>query len=223
MVRLLSVAAPAAVRTCTAAGGSCRDQVAGADIPAAPTSRGGSFRVRPRPGDEVCAGARVALTPDMGHAMGYAAIKQSADAHDASIELVPEIMVPAQFDDLRRSGVVTCGEHRLMLAVLEDAVHLYQIGRARGDTRARRVLGETERWFASEETTSPFSFVTICQVFGLDPDYLRAGLRRWRARREVDRPTSGAMPLRIRHVSGSRHRVTMPRRLRGSDADGWDQ
>ena len=154
--------------------------------------------------------------------MAYAAIKQSADAHDASIELVPEIMLPAQFDDLRRSGVVTRGEHRLMLAVLEDAVHLYQIGCARGDTRARRVLDETERWFASEETTSPFSFVTICQVFGLDADYLRAGLRRWRAR-EVDRPTSGPMPLRIRHVSGSRHRVTIRHRVRALRADAWNQ
>jgi len=159
----------------------------------------------------------------MSHWTSCAAIKQSADAHDASIELVPEIMLPAQFDDLRRSGVVTCGEHRLMLAVLEDAVHLYQIGCARGDTKARRVLDETEQWFASEETTSPFSFVTICQVFGLDSDYLRAGLRRWRERREAERPTSGAMPLRIRRVSGSRHRVTMPRRVRGSHADGWDQ
>jgi hypothetical protein len=164
----------------------------------------------------------VALTQDMNHRTSYAAIKQSAYADDVSIELVPEIMLPAQFDDLRQSGVVTCGEHRLMLAVLEDAVHLYQVGDRR-DTRARRVLDETEQWFASEETTSPFSFVTICQVFGLDSDYLRAGLCRWRARRELDGPTSAAMPLRIRRVSGSRHRVTMRRRVRGSHADGWDQ
>jgi hypothetical protein len=144
----------------------------------------------------------------MKPATSYAPIEH--EDHYGPIELVPEIMVPAQFDDLRRSAVATRPEHRLMLAVLEDAVHLYQIG-GRGDARTRRLYAETERWFASTDTSWPFSFVVICQVLGLDPEYVRSGLRRWRVAREAHRTTPRPLPVRIRHTSGSRHRVTMAR------------
>jgi len=145
----------------------------------------------------------------MKHAAAFAPIEY--EAHHGATELVPEIMLPAQFDDLRRSGFVTCPEHRLMLAVLEDAVHLYQVG-ARGDARTRRLHAETERWFAATDTSWPFSFVVICQALGLDPEYIRSGLRRWRVVREAHRATPYPLPVRMRRVSGSRHRVTMARR-----------
>jgi hypothetical protein len=156
----------------------------------------------------------------MKQATSFAAIEH--EDHGGPIDLVPEIMVPAQFDDLRRSGVVTRPEHRLMLAVLEDAVHVYQIGGS-GGARTRRLYAETEQWFASTDTSWPFSFVRICQVLGLDPDYVRAGLRRWRVGREADPTTSRPPPMRLRRVSGSRHRVTLKRRVRGSQAGAADQ
>jgi hypothetical protein len=116
-------------------------------------------------------------------------------------------MLPVQFDDLRRKSAARPPEHRLMLAVIEDAVHLHQLGA--GDVGDRRLFRETEEWFASEETASPFAFVTICEVFGLDPDWIRAGLRRWRACRAADAARgSRVTPFRTRRVSGSRHQVT---------------
>ena len=131
---------------------------------------------------------------------------------DVGLDLVPEIVLPSQFDDLRRNAEGRPPEHRLMLAVLEDAVYSYQQGVKSRATRDRRLFNETEEWFESEETTSPFSFVTICQVFGLDPDYLRAGLRRWRAGCESEvQAGSRTIPFRIRRVSGSRHRVGLKR------------
>lgn len=135
-------------------------------------------------------------------------------------DLVPEIMLPSQFDDLRRRVPAPTPEHRLMLAVLEDAVHTYQVGCDAQGVRGRTLFLETEAWFVSDDTPSPFSFVTICQAFGLDPDYLRAGLRRWRTRREADgRRSSRAIPIRIRRVSGSRHQVTVRRRASGGSRD----
>jgi len=128
-----------------------------------------------------------------------------------SVEIEPEIVLPVQFDEFRRNGAARPPEHMLLLAVLEDAVHTYQVCADARSTRRQRLLRETEDWFASEETTSPFSFVTICQVWSLDPDYVRKGLRRWRARRLTGSPV---MPFRIRHVSGSRHQVTMSRAAR---------
>ena len=144
-----------------------------------------------------------------------------AHDHDGPIDLVPEIMLPAQFADLRRSGVVRCPERRLMLAVLEDAVHLYQVGVAGGGS-ARRLYGESERWLTSDDTSSPFSFIRICEALGLEAEYVRSGLRRWRIRRESD-PT-GLLPMpRQRHVSGSRHRLTMRRTHHGPRAGAADQ
>jgi hypothetical protein len=123
---------------------------------------------------------------------------------------VPEIILPVQFEELRRSGAGRPPEHGLMFAVLEDAVRCYQAAR---DVRNQRLLRETEAWFASEAADSPFSFVTICQVLGFDPTYLRDGLRRWRTRRRMLEPRSRAFC--IRRVAGSRHRVTTDRRKPG--------
>jgi len=122
-------------------------------------------------------------------------------------ELVPEIVLPAQLDDLRKGHLLP--EHRLMLAVLEDAVHCYQVSCACDDPAPARLFRETAEWFASDETTSPFCFLTICQAFGIDPDYLRAGLRRWSERhRKNDRRGARTVPLRrIRRVAGLRVRV----------------
>ncbi len=124
-----------------------------------------------------------------------------------AVAIEPEVVLPVQFAELRRNGEARPPEHRLMLAVLEDAVHTYQLG-CRADGAARRPFQETERWFTSDDTAWPFSFVTICQVWGLDPDYVRAGLARWRTGRD-----SRATPIRLRRVSGSRHQVTT-RRMR---------
>ena len=72
-------------------------------------------------------------------------------------------------------------ERRLLAAVLEDAVRTFQkLSRAR-DFRGRRLFREVEEWFASEYGDSPFAFVRICEVLGLDGAWLRAGLARWRA------------------------------------------
>ena len=130
---------------------------------------------------------------------------------DTIIELVTERILPSQFDDLRRNTDAIAPEGRLMLAVLEDAVYVYQRSSRLRDARSRRLFRETEEWFASNEASSPFSFLTICEVFGFDPDYLRAGLRRWVSAHRTEAGGTSATPMPIRRISGSRHRVTMLR------------
>jgi hypothetical protein len=129
--------------------------------------------------------------------------------HDAApvsrAEVVPEIVLPEQFASLQRNGEARPPEQRLMLAVLEDAVHTHLRGRDPRTSRDLRFFHEAADWFASDATDSPFAFVTICQVWSLDPDYIRSGLARWHARRERTLP----LPFRIRRVSGSRHHVNL--------------
>jgi hypothetical protein len=74
------------------------------------------------------------------------------------------------------------GEVALMYAVLDDAITCFQNGSFATARRAQRLAREAEAWFFAEDPAWIFSFVNICAVLGLDPDYIRLGLRRWRQR-----------------------------------------
>jgi hypothetical protein len=69
-----------------------------------------------------------------------------------------------------------------MLAVLEDAVRVYQVGCLSSHTGGRLQFRETA-WNGSP----PRHVLTVLlrhdlRAFGLDPDFLRSGLRRWKER-----------------------------------------
>lgn len=125
--------------------------------------------------------------------------------------LAPAVLLPSQFADMRAPEVPPV--RRLLVAVLEDAVRTYQRGLSLSGEYADRAVRETEAWFASDEIDSPFTFVAICAALDLDPDHLRAGLRRWATRLGEDRAARQRSPLRVRRVAGDRHLVTPPRRL----------
>ncbi len=91
--------------------------------------------------------------------------------------LQPDVILPMQFDARhRRSGVA---EHKLVFAVLQDAINMYQKYAFSLDRHGRRLFRETEEWVMSEERL-PFSFAYICEVLDLNAGYLRVGLQRWR-------------------------------------------
>lgn len=66
-------------------------------------------------------------------------------------------------------------EKRLMIAILEDAIHCLSYADLI-DACNRRLAQEATEWFMSEEVNLPFAFVPICEVLNLNPDYLRARL-----------------------------------------------
>jgi hypothetical protein len=137
-----------------------------------------------------------------------AAFEPYPDRGGNGVQVEPEIVLPVQLEHLT---LCIRPEHRLMLAVLEDAVRTYQTDCIL-NRRERALFCETAEWFASNDTTSPFCFVTICQLFGIDPDYVRSGLRRWNERhRDGRRDGERTVAFRIRHVRGSRTRITLPR------------
>jgi hypothetical protein len=67
-----------------------------------------------------------------------------------------------------------------MRAVLADALECFQKGLVYQGRRVQRLALEAEEWLFSDDARWPFSFVSICAVLGLEPAYLRRGLRRWR-------------------------------------------
>jgi len=126
--------------------------------------------------------------------------------------------VPRRMFDAAERSLPLLGEHRLLLAVLEEAIWTYQRYAFANDRRGVMLLSQVEAWFAAEDSKWPFSFVAICDALGLETTYVRAGLRRLRDRDRVARQTGAPLQLcYFRRVSGTRHRTT--RRMRNYPAD----
>ncbi len=100
-------------------------------------------------------------------------------------------------------------EKRLMLAVLEDAVGTFQKYVNARERAGQRLFAEVEDWFAADEGDWPYSFVNISQALGLDPEYLRTGLGRWKdVQRRAPAATGNVVRFPFRRVNGSRHMIT---------------
>jgi len=70
-------------------------------------------------------------------------------------------------------------EKALMFAVLMEAVETYQRFAFSKSPSKQKLFREVKAWFWDEEFDRVFSFRSICGVIGLDPVYLRRGLRQW--------------------------------------------
>ena len=71
------------------------------------------------------------------------------------------------------------GERRLLIAVLEDALHCFQKYAGAVDRRGRQRFVEAEEWFMEPDSKAKLTFEYICETGGLDADSIRANLRRW--------------------------------------------
>jgi hypothetical protein len=94
-----------------------------------------------------------------------------------------------------RSGQLT-GTKALMLAVLEDGIRSYLGG-------SRIVANEAEFWIHSHRRQSPFSFVVVCEMLGLNPDAVRKTLKRMKSQNVSSRKV----------FPRARHNVRIPGRV----------
>jgi hypothetical protein len=116
----------------------------------------------------------------------------------------PDTLLPAQFFAAfarEESGVIR--ERRLMLAVLQDAVECYQKYALARDPRGRMLFDDADEWINSGEREWAFSYENICDVLGLNAEYIRRGLSKWRQQRSPLRRTVA----RIVPVTMARHNV----------------
>jgi hypothetical protein len=84
-----------------------------------------------------------------------------------------EVMLPSQYSDRRRSRTP---EHRLMMAIVHDALECIAKYRFARDRHRRRLYDEARSWLLAPETDWPYSFEGICSVLGLDSDAVREHL-----------------------------------------------
>ncbi len=76
-----------------------------------------------------------------------------------------------------------------MLAILSDAIVLFQQCAGHAPARKRRDFREAERWILSDDQRWPCSFLNVCDALGLAHEPLRRMLLRWRATRGHREPT----------------------------------
>lgn len=93
----------------------------------------------------------------------------------------PDTLLPAQFLDTYRRKAHLAPETSLMLAVLEDAVGCYQKYALAREGNGLELFREAEEWILQKDAQWLFSFDNICESFGMNPDYIRAGLIRWKS------------------------------------------
>lgn len=99
--------------------------------------------------------------------------------------LAPDTILPTQFAGFRRGGHMS-GERRLMVAILEDALHCFQKHVDAIDPKHRQLFAEAEEWISTDNPTWFFSFSNVCDMLDLNPAYVREGLSKWRDARRRD-------------------------------------
>jgi hypothetical protein len=113
--------------------------------------------------------------------------------------LAPDAILPAQFFQSLRTKGRYDGERRLMIAVLEDAVHCFMKQLHATDPKGRQLFLDAEEWISADDRTWFFAFANVCDTLDLDADHVRGGLFKWRAaeRRRVGDAAVAAAVTRV--------------------------
>ncbi|MGH7865947.1 MAG: hypothetical protein ACREQB_13225 [Candidatus Binataceae bacterium] len=93
---------------------------------------------------------------------------------------VPDVLTPEQYYDSRRDDSTIRPVKKLMMAILEDALRCFQNHADAKVGSRRRLFQEAEHWLCGEGGEGPFSFETVCETLGIEPAFLRNGLKEWR-------------------------------------------
>ena len=128
-------------------------------------------------------------------AVSRAPIVQSAES---------DFILPCQYCDIS-SGYGLSGEQRLMLALLTDALNVYQKGALSRLTRMRRLYVDAERWIQRDcVECNALSFTTVCDALGINPELLRRRIIDWK--HTVSRQHRGSSSsLRLKITPRDRH------------------
>ena len=106
------------------------------------------------------------------------AISRPSREVNAGSSFQADTLAPQQYQQTMRRKPCREPEQELMLAVLKEAIYCIQTYvSARDKVRMRQYL-EAKNWIMEENSDWPFAFANICEVFGLSPQYIRAGLLR---------------------------------------------
>src|SRR5215470_14258130 len=103
-----------------------------------------------------------------------------------SFLLQPDTLLSVQyFDNFRRKTHLE-PEKQLLLAVLEDGINTFRDNVFAQGEKNKRLFKEAEEWITATEDDGVFSFVMICDTLGINAEYVRRGLLRWKQKKIVE-------------------------------------
>lgn len=100
--------------------------------------------------------------------------------------IAPDILLPEQFYDALRNVHQGPWLITLMRAMLDDAIQCFCQGVGSSQRNAQRLASEAEAWLFTNDAQWPLSFLNVCNLLQLEPQYIQSGLRHWAARRHGD-------------------------------------
>jgi hypothetical protein len=93
------------------------------------------------------------------------------------------------FDTMRRSEHLE-PEKALLIALLEDAIDTYRKFSRAQDREGKEQFREAEEWIMARDDHWIFAFNNVCELLGLNPDYIRHGLREMSAKAPLPTATN---------------------------------
>ena len=101
--------------------------------------------------------------------------------HDpaAFAKLEAELIFPEQFFNKQEPD--WSGERALLWAVFTDGIEIFHKGVMQGGEDSE-AFAETLGWIEERDSDSIFSFESLCEIFGHEPDWSRRALLGWRRR-----------------------------------------
>ena len=98
-----------------------------------------------------------------------------------------DTLLPVQYFETFRRSVPIEPEKKLMLAVLADALACFQKYLSARKRKGENLFRDADEWIFGDNDDHLFSFENICEVIGLDSQYVRRLLARWKETR-LDKP-----------------------------------
>ena len=111
-------------------------------------------------------------------------------------------LMPTQYFDLISRRRTVDGERRLLFAVFEDAIRSYVMCMSAKSLARRREFEEVRAWMQLRGQPSVFSFDSLCSLFEIDPERLRAQLTTMQSS-DLPRRRIGSLGRRVPMSAGT--------------------
>ena len=119
-----------------------------------------------------------------------------------------DIVLPSQFYQAAGSRSLT-SEQRLMLAILADAINIFQGWRRAASARRRHLYEETEQWIFGSPQGGTISFDDACDALEINSQSLRKRLAEF-VKRGLNTASLEPVRLRLKESARAQH-VTLNR------------
>lgn len=93
----------------------------------------------------------------------------------------PDTLLGEDYAANFRRKIPLQAERILLLAILEDGIRCYQENLFASGGKRRTLFDEAKEWLFSDDASWFCSFISICTMLNLEPNYIRRGLRQWEA------------------------------------------